>query len=105
MPKRFFIAIAIAVSASNASAAEYIVTQSRMAFKPDALTVKVGDTVVFKNNDKLTHNVYSKSSGNSFNLKAVRPGASENVTFSTPGEVKVRCAIHPKMKMKISVEK
>lgn len=105
MTKRIFLGIFVCMMASSAFAAEHTVTQKGMSFMPKTLTVKVGDSVAFLNNDKLTHNVFSKSSGNSFNLKAVRPGKSESVTFSTPGDVKVRCAIHPKMKMTIKVEK
>jgi plastocyanin len=104
MIRRLSLAIFITLLASSASAAEHTVIQKGMAFMPEVLTVKAGDSIVFKNEDRLTHNVYSKSAGNSFNLKALRPGMSESVTLSAPGEVQVRCAIHPKMKMTINVK-
>jgi plastocyanin len=104
MTGRIALAIFITLLASSASAAQHTVLQKGMSFVPETLTVKAGDTVVFKNDDRLTHNVYSKSASNSFNLKALRPGASESVTLSAPGEVQVRCAIHPKMKMTIDVK-
>lgn len=102
-PSLFFVPIVL--FASQALAADHTVTQKGMMFMPATLTVKVGDTVTFKNEDKLTHNVYSQSPGNAFNLKAVKPGDTAQVTLSSPGEVAVRCAIHPKMKMAIKVEK
>ena len=104
MTGRIALAIFITLLASSASAAQHTVVQKGMAFVPEMLAVKAGDSILFKNEDRLTHNVYSKSAGNSFNLKALHPGASESVTLSTPGEVEVRCAIHPKMKMTIKVE-
>ena len=105
MIKRSFFMLPFVLLAAQAFAASHVVTQKGMAFAPETMTVKVGDTVVFKNDDKLTHNVYSRSPGNEFNLKSVKPGDSAEWAFSSPGEVAVRCAIHPKMKMTIKVEK
>jgi Plastocyanin len=100
----FLLCIPIALSGANALATEYTVSQKGREFSPSDLRVKKGDGVVFVNNDDTTHNVHSTSDGNAFDLKAQRPGATGIITFSTPGSVVVRCAIHPKMTMSVTVE-
>lgn len=89
---------------SPALAREVIVTQKGQQFTPRTLMLKVGDEIVFVNDDAGTHNVFSESPGNVFDLKAQRPGSRTNVTFSTPGQVDVRCAIHPAMRLSVTVE-
>lgn len=88
----------------QAEATEFRVTQKAQQFNPRTLTIKAGDEVVFVNDDTGTHNVFSESAANSFDLKAQRPGASTRVAFPKAGKVDVRCAIHPAMRMTIEVE-
>ncbi len=96
--------LAAGFMASGALAAEHTVSQERKKFSERKMTIAVGDTVNFVNNDKITHNVYSSSSGHKFDMGAQAPGTAAKHTFSKPGKVKVRCAIHPKMKITLKVE-
>lgn len=98
------LSLPIILSTMGVGAAEYTVSQKGRAFVPGDLQVKAGDSVVFVNDDDTTHNVHSTSEGNAFDLKAQRPGASGSITFSSRGTVAVRCAIHPKMTMSVTVE-
>lgn len=84
---------------------EHTITQSEKTFSQAEITVKPGDKVVFKNADQVTHNVFSTSKGNEFNLKTQAPGASSAVPFNTEGVAEVRCAIHPKMKLIVNVKR
>lgn len=93
-----------AVAWLRADAATVTVSQKDRAFAPAAVTMKVGGTLVFKNDDDVTHNSFSASKGNEFNSKAQQPGATASVTFKTPGEVEIRCAFHPKMRMLVTVQ-
>lgn len=106
--KRFLVISAALACAgavvSSVQAAELRVTQKGQQFNPRTLTIKAGDEVVFVNDDSGTHNVFSESPANSFDLKAQRPGASTRVAFPKAGKVEVRCAIHPAMRMTIEVE-
>jgi len=95
---------AMVVVAPAVSAAELTITQEDKAFSEKEVTIAVGDTIHFENNDKTTHNVYSRSKGHKFDIGAQRPGTSESHMFSAPGKVKVRCAIHPRMKLTVKVE-
>jgi plastocyanin len=82
-----------------------IVKQEAKRFDADRLAIRPGDKIVFQNHDEITHNIYSATKGNEFNINVQRPGASTGVTFWNEGEVEVRCAIHPKMKVIISIAK
>jgi plastocyanin len=87
-----------------AHAADHFVSQKGAQFAPLELRVHAGDRVVFRNDDDITHNVFSKSEGAAFNVKLQEPGSDSPVVLERPGVVDVRCAIHPKMKLRIVVE-
>jgi plastocyanin len=70
----------------------------------NALSVKVGERVVFTNDDAFAHNVFSSSAGFIFNLKVQAPGAAMPISFDKPGTVDVRCAFHPTMKLSVTVK-
>jgi plastocyanin len=89
----------------TANAAEYVVAQKAKAFSVKKLSVKVGDSVKFVNEDPMVHNVFSLSDAKSFDLGAYGQGASKSVTFDKPGTVEVECAVHPDMKMTVEVAK
>ena len=81
----------------------HVITQKNKQFQPANLVVGVGDSVSFINDDLVTHNVFSRTDGFSFNLKLQSPGKVHAVPFTAPGTVEVRCAFHPTMKLKVVV--
>jgi plastocyanin len=99
------VVVALIVMPCIVQAAEYRVGQKDKAFSVSALTVKSGDSIVFENDDQITHNVYSAAKGSEFNLRAQAPGAKASVTFTSLGAVEVRCAFHPKMKLVVTVKR
>jgi plastocyanin len=94
---------AVACIAALAYAAEHTVGEKGKVFSKSELAIKVGDTVVFENDDNVAHNVMSTTEGNKFNLGLIKPGAATPVTFKAPGDVQIICAIHPSMKMIVKV--
>lgn len=89
-------------SPKNAKLPAVYMVQKDKKFYPGALAVEVGESVVFRNQDAVFHNVFSVSKGNAFDLglfKAPLPGKSNNDvrTFSKPGKIDVFCNIHPDM--------
>jgi len=88
----------------TAQAETFTVTQQGKKFDAEEISLAVGDSIEFTNDDEYTHNIYSKSKVQEFNLGKQEPGDSEKVTFDSAGKVKVRCAIHPKMKLKVTVQ-
>jgi plastocyanin len=84
---------------------KHVVTQKGKSFSVPEIHVKVGDVVSFKNDDDVSHNVFSVSKLQPFNTKMQTPGSEAAVTFTTEGTIEVRCAIHPGMKMLVQVAK
>ena len=78
--------------------------QKDKRFSLSHLTVKVGDSVKFTNNDPFIHNVFSLSPASTFDLGSYPEGESRTVTFDEAGEVRIECAIHPSMRMVVEVE-
>src|SRR5215471_21662121 len=102
---KFAAALLPLVVATTVSAAEVVVTQKDKTFSPDAVTLKPGDTLVFKNEDPVNHNVFSETKGLDFVVKSQKPGESESVTLANEGTAEVRCAFHPTMKLTVTVKK
>jgi len=80
------------------------VGQKDKQFTQEKLSIKVGDSVTFTNDDPFFHNVFSLSPAATFDLGSYPQGESKSVTFDEPGEVHIECAIHPSMQMVIEVE-
>jgi len=87
-----------------ALAKDHSVSQKGKAFSVETLNVGIGDTIVFKNDDDTSHNVFSTTDGHKFNLGIQKQGTENSHKFEKAGEVEVRCAIHPKMKLKVVVK-
>jgi len=99
-------AVLVAAFASGsvvAFAAEKSISQKGRAFSEPSVTIKKGDTLTFVNDDNIAHNIMSTTAGNEFNLGSQSPGASSPITLNSAGEVTVLCAIHPRMKMTVTV--
>lgn len=73
-----------------------ISTQSKM-LKPKVMAIPVGSTIDFPNQDPISHNLFSLSPGNSFDLGLYRRGAGKSHRFDTPGIVNIYCNVHPNM--------
>lgn len=79
-----------------------MVTRSK-TLQPHVLTVPVGSTVEFPNEDPISHNLFSLSPGNAFDLGLYRRGAGKARKFDAPGVVNVYCNVHPSMSAVIHV--
>jgi plastocyanin len=71
------------------------------AFTPPVLTVKVGTTVTFENDDDIPHLVVASDA--SFRSKALDTGDTYALTFTKAGEYAYYCGLHPHMQGKITV--
>jgi plastocyanin len=98
------IILTLVIMGSGVYAAQHAIGQKGRLFRPGALTVKAGDTVTFKNDDTVTHHVYSSTKGQEFDLETTRPGQDVRRTFAAAGRVDVRCGLHPGMRLVITVE-
>ena len=101
--KKTIFPLALMLIGNTAFAGE-VIGQKNKKFSIETLTVNVGDTVEFKNEDSFFHNVFSLSDAQMFDLGSYPQGESKSVTFEQAGTIEVECAIHPSMQMVITVK-
>ena len=99
------VAMATCAFAATAWAAALKVEQRDRSFGVAKLEVKIGDTLTFVNNDIYGHNVYSDTKGVEFDIGLQEPGETLDVKFDQAAIAKVRCRIHPRMRLQITVTK
>jgi plastocyanin len=87
------LAIALSLAAAPVLAADQAVTIEGFAFSPGTVTVNVGDSVAWTNNDGATHT----ATGSGFDTGNIANGASASVTFQSAGTFDYACSIHPQM--------
>ena len=80
------------------------VEQKNREFTVKEITLRPGEKIEFCNVDDVTHNVFSRSKANSFTIKTQMPGTTSIVEFKEEGVTEVRCAIHPAMKLIVTVK-
>lgn len=87
---------------SVAMAEDAGITIDNFTFNPPRLTVKVGTTVTWTNQDDIPHAI--ASTANAFKSKALDTDDKFSFTFTTPGTYEYFCSLHPHMKATIVVE-
>ena len=97
--------IATGLQSPSSRAETTTIAQEGKKFSQSEATVKVGDSITYVNKDPVAHDVFSASPGMEFDLRTQHPGESSTIQFDKPGVAEVRCAIHPQMKMTVTVEK
>ena len=103
--RKILAVVAFALISMAAYAADTTVTESHTTFDVDSAKIKAGETIVFSNKDDVTHNIHIQDpEGESDDKGLQKPGEDIKATFAKPGEYKVRCVIHPKMKMVVTVQ-
>ena len=89
-----------APAGSGSAAAGTAVTIANFAFSPADVTVKVGDSVTWTNNDSAAHTVAFAA----FDSGQIAPGATYTHKFDTAGTFDYKCSIHPNMTAKVTVQ-
>jgi plastocyanin len=103
---RRYLAIACLVGGGVTAtyAKELVVGHKGKLFSPGTLTVKLGDALLFQNDDSVTHHIYSRTKGQEFTLEPLHSRKSAKQAFSSKGRVDVRCAMHRAMRLVVTVE-
>lgn len=79
-----------------------VVTKSK-TLQPHVLIVPIGSVVKFPNDDYVTHNIFSVSPNNNFDLGLYRRGTGKSNKFTSAGVVNVYCNVHPQMSAVLQV--
>ena len=98
--------LAALVLIGSATAAQTLtIAQKNRQFAKDKVSIVAGDTLRFTNEDEFLHQIYASSPGMKFDSDEQAPGDIVDVKFPNPGEFDVRCGIHPRMLLHVSVSK
>ena len=98
---RAILAGVVVLWAGAGFAAEVKVKIDNFTFTPETVTVHVGDTVVWDNEDDIPHTVTEKNKA--FRSVVLDTGDAFSFAFTTPGEVTYFCSLHAHMVGKIIV--
>ena len=110
-----FFHLAFAVAAIMAAAAgwgaaaalagqTHTVIQKDRMFQVKEIDIAAGDAVQFSNEDQFLHQIYVASGGLDFDSREQPPGDVITINFPNPGTFEIRCHIHPKMLLIVSVK-
>lgn len=80
----------------DVQAADVSVTIMNFKFDPTPLTIPVGTTVVWTNQDTAPHTATSDTKG-VFDTGLLQKGQSGKITFNTAGTFTYYCTVHPNM--------
>jgi plastocyanin len=81
----------------DSTAHDSTMAQAHNAFVPHVLIVQSGTSVLFPNNDVVSHHVYSFSEPKQFELPLYKGNAHPPLLFEKPGVVVLGCNIHDGM--------
>ena len=70
-------------------------TMTTTAYTPNPISVGVGGSVTWTNNDTITHT--ATGNDNSWNSGNIAPGATFTKSFPTAGSYAYHCTLHPGM--------
>jgi plastocyanin len=80
------------------------VSQRNRAFAPNQLDIARGTVVHINNDDNVTHHVFVDSPKMKFDSGEQKIGTTVDLHFDEAGTFSVRCAIHPTMRLTVTVK-
>lgn len=103
LPRVFLASLILAAVSLQAAADTVEISISDYQYQPAEITITVGTTVKWTNNEKrVSHSILFLGPGG-FESERFFPGESWERTFDQPGTYAYTCGPHPEMKGKITV--
>ena len=81
----------------------FTINQKDHKFSEMFVKVKNNDVIRFVNLDSVNHRLVFMHKGQQEQMNDIKPGKSQEVSFSQPGIYDVVCKIHPEMKLTIFI--
>ncbi len=98
-------AAALLAVAATVHATTTTIEQSGQQFSEKTANLSVGDSITYQNHDDVTHNInVINDDDDATDLGLQKPGETLTYKFDKAGRFKVRCSIHPSMKMTVNVK-
>ncbi len=86
-----------------AQAADITVHMEGGAYTPATIQARVGDRLVFENDDVVDHNVFVPTAGHGVDLGKQEPGGTAALPLGKAGRFEIECVIHPDMNLAVEV--
>jgi cytochrome c peroxidase len=100
-----FGAVALIAAGATVRAAGLTIEQSGQQFSEKSAALKPGDALIFANKDDVSHNItVVDDDDETADLGLQKPGETLTYKFDKSGRFKIRCSIHPSMKMTVTVK-
>ncbi len=100
-----FTAAVIIASGAGVRAASLTIEQSGQRFSEKSAVLKSGESLSFANKDDVSHNItVVDDDDEAADLGLQKPGEILDYRFDKTGRFKIRCSIHPGMKMTVTVK-
>jgi plastocyanin len=97
--------VALTALAVGVRAATTTIDQTGGQFSEKSVSVSSGDSIVFTNHDDVAHNVtVVNEDDDAADLGLQKPGETLTYKFDKAGRFKIRCSIHPGMKLTVNVK-
>lgn len=81
----------------------FLIHQRGKVFTPSEVKARVGDTLVFVNEDEVDHEVHALGGKPSPAIRSQKPLQWDRVLLDQPGALRFGCAIHPAMRLDVKV--
>ena len=78
-------ALTLAAAPARAAGKKVTISIEGLKYHPDPVTIEVGDTIIWTNNDERDHSV--KADDGSFDSGLLRKGKTFSKTFDKPGKI------------------
>ncbi|MEM9234341.1 MAG: cupredoxin domain-containing protein [Pseudomonadota bacterium] len=102
---KLFIIPLLALGLITGNTAETLtISQQNRSFSPVDVTLAAGATLRIENDDRFVHHVKTVDSDMDVDSGVQRPGEWLEIQFEKQGVYELRCDIHPKMKLTVTVE-
>jgi plastocyanin len=95
---------AIFTTSAQAQPPEQSIIQRGERFQPNRIELKRGQALRVTNEDPFVHHVYVDAPEMKYDSGEQRPGRVLSIPFEKPGEYVLQCAIHLKMKLRVTVK-
>jgi plastocyanin len=97
--------VAVTALAVGVRAATVTIDQTGGKFSEKSVSVSTGDSITFTNHDDVPHNVtVMNEDDDATDLGLQKPGETLTYKFDKSGRFKIRCSIHPGMKLTVDVK-
>jgi plastocyanin len=90
------------VAVRSRAGTTHTISMDGTTFKPASLTIVLGDSVMWKNEDPFPHT--ATATAGAFDSKALTPGQSFTFKPTAKGDYTYKCSLHPTMRGMLHVQ-